>query len=82
MNVWNTKPKLLLRSRVSFPSLNVARSFPSNSTVPDDGRSSAPRICSNVVFPCPVGPWMARNSPSEIERSTSRSATTVARPFR
>src|ERR1700729_692343 len=59
----------------------AARSWPSKSTTPEVGRSRPPRICSRVVFPCPVGPWMASHSPSSMTRSTPASASTVTRPF-
>src|SRR5580700_1287306 len=49
--------------------------------MPEVGRSRPPSICSTVVLPCPVGPWMVSHSPSSITRSTPCSACTVVRPF-
>ena len=82
LKVWNTNPISWARTLVTSASRNCARSRPSNSTMPADGRSRPPRICSSVDLPCPVGPWTASHSPSSITRSTPRRAATVSRPLR
>jgi hypothetical protein len=71
---WKMKPIEAARTLVSWLSRNRARSWPPNWIVPEVGRSSAPRICSSVLFPWPVGPWMASQSPSSMTRSTPSSA--------
>src|SRR5204863_3798688 len=40
------------------------------------GRSNPPSNCSKVDLPHPLGPTMATNSPSLMEKSTPRSALT------
>jgi hypothetical protein len=81
LKVWKTKPIEVARTLVSRLSRKAPRSWPSNSTVPEVGRSSPPSSCSSVVLPWPVGPWIASHSPSSMTRSTPRSAATVRRPF-
>src|SRR5580692_266779 len=81
LNVWKMNPIDDALILVTWLSRIWARSRPSNSTMPDVGRSRPPSICSSVVLPCPVGPWIASHSPSSITRSTPCSACTVARPF-
>ncbi len=81
LKVWKMNPIEAARTRVTSASRRAARSWPSKSTTPEVGRSSPPSICSRVVLPCPVGPWMASHSPSSMTRSTPASASTVARPF-
>src|SRR3954467_2897710 len=49
-------------------------SWPSDSTVPDEGGMSPAMTLNSVVLPAPLGPRMARRSPYATSRSTSRPA--------
>ena len=82
LNVWKTNPIDVARTVVTWLSRMLARSWPSKSTRPAVGRSSPPSICSSVLLPWPVGPWMESHSPSSMTRSIPRSAATVPRSFR
>ncbi len=82
MNDWNTKPTVLPRYSVSSFSVRSSRFFPSTTTAPEVGVSSAPIIWSRVVFPLPLSPLMAVIDPLSILAMTPRSARTGAlRPF-
>ena len=48
--------------------------MPSNISVPDEGVSTQPRMCSSVDLPQPDGPLMAVCSPGAIATVTSRTA--------
>jgi hypothetical protein len=77
---WNTKP---IRSRlrsVSLLSDSPESSVPPTITRPDVGLSSAPRMCSSVLFPDPEGPMIAANSPFGNSRVTSLRARTAVGP--
>jgi hypothetical protein len=58
----------------------VARFRSSKSSSPSLGRSRAPRSWSSVVFPEPLGPTRATNSPASIASYTSETARTTAGP--
>ena len=51
LKVWKTNPIDRARSLVTLVSGSRARFTPSNSTVPEVGRSRPPRICSKVDLP-------------------------------
>jgi hypothetical protein len=77
---WNTKP---IRSRlrsVSFLSDNPESSVPPTTTRPEEGLSSAPRMCNSVLFPEPEGPMIAANSPFGNPSDTAFSARTAVEP--
>ena len=63
-------------------SLMALSSFPSSSTSPEVGLSSAARMFRSVVLPEPDSPMMARYSPSSTEKLTFDSAWTGAPPKR
>src|SRR5215472_9679704 len=81
LNVWKMNPIDWARNLVTRSSFSRARSFPSNSIVPDVGRSSPPSRLSKVDLPCPVFPWTASHWPSSTVSVRSRTAGTVWRPF-
>ena len=68
LNCWKTNPNARRRSSARSASRSWARSRSSKTTRPLDGRSSAPSSCSSVVFPDPLGPSSARNSPGSMLR--------------
>ncbi|GGU13424.1 hypothetical protein GCM10010178_00770 [Lentzea flava] len=75
-NCWNTNPSLLPRSADRLRSGSDETSWPSISTVPDDGRSRVPIRCSRVDLPEPDGPTIASNSPALTCSETSANAVT------
>ena len=81
LKVWKMNPIEVARTFVRRLSLRALMLRPSSSTVPEVGRSRPPSICSSVLLPCPVGPWMASQSPSSITTSTPCNACTVWRPL-
>ena len=68
LNCWKTNPNERRRSSERSASRSWARSRSSKTTRPLEGRSSAPSSCSSVVFPDPLGPSSARNSPGSMLR--------------
>ena len=50
--------------------LSSLYAWPASRTVPPEGLSSAPSRCSSVLFPEPLAPTMATNSPRLTVRST------------
>src|SRR5699024_5803388 len=72
---WKTKP-----ARRSCTVMPVA-SCPSNSTRPEVGYSSPPRMRSSVVLPDPDGPSSATSAPPGIDSDTGCSAAVVPHSF-
>src|SRR5512139_796373 len=64
------KPSARLRSTPRAASESAASDSPAIRTTPLDGRSSPPRICSNVVLPEPDAPTIASVSARPTLRST------------
>ena len=56
--------KTVLEVRDLVKTFIVESSWPSMSTSPDVGVSSAARIDNSVVFPLPLGPTSPTNSPA------------------
>ena len=58
-NRWKTKPICRSRSRLRCASDSRETSWPSKSSVPDEGASTQPSMCSSVDLPQPDGPRIA-----------------------
>jgi hypothetical protein len=71
---WKTNPTFSDRSLESSPSPMCETGSPWMYTVPDVGTSRQPIMLRRVLFPEPLGPVMAVNSPSWMARETSLSA--------
>jgi len=69
-NCWNTKPISCERTADNCLSDMFDVSTPAKRTLPDDGRSSVPMMCSNVDLPEPEGPTIAASSPSSMRNDT------------
>ena len=79
---WNTKPRFFLRNVEISLSERCPRLFPSRSTSPEVGLSSVARIFRSVVFPEPLSPIIATNSPFSTEKFTLFNACTLFPPKR
>ena len=77
---WKTKPRLFLRYMASCFSGMLLISTPESRTSPAVGLSSVARMFRSVVFPEPLSPMIATNSPSSTEKFTSESACTCVPP--
>lgn len=67
---WKTNPIWALRNFERPVSSRSSRFCPSISNSPDVGESNVPSIVSSVLFPDPLGPDIAINSPFPISRLT------------
>jgi hypothetical protein len=81
LNVWNTNPISLLRTRASSSSFIVETSSPLSQYSPAFGVSRQPTRFMNVDLPEPDGPMMATYSLRRMARSTPRSALTISPPM-
>ena len=70
----NEAKGLCRRRSASSAGVRSERSSPSSRTLPAVGSSSPPTTFRSVVFPDPLGPASALNSPSATSRSTPSSA--------
>jgi len=68
-----------MRARIwlRFSGLSAYGSLPSRLTCPVLGLRRPPAINSSVVFPQPLGPRTAKNSPGETDKQTSSRAVTL-----
>lgn len=67
---WNTKPINVPRSSERSSSFRSLTSIPHKRYVPEDGRSRSPSVFMSVDLPEPLGPMMAKSSPSRTLRET------------
>src|SRR5262245_59897598 len=79
-NDWKTNPTMRRRSAARPSSSSRARSMPSTSTCPDDGRSSPASSPSSVVLPEPEAPTIATASPGSTSKLTLSRIVKVAAP--
>ena len=68
-----------MRARIwlRFSGLSAYGSLPSRLTCPELGLRRPPAVNSNVVFPQPLGPRTAKNSPGETDKQTLSRAVTL-----
>ncbi len=71
---WKTKPRWSRRKAESLRPGIFARFFPSSNTSPAVGRSREASRFKRVLFPLPLSPMMATNSPSSTVKETLRKA--------
>ena len=81
LKLWKMKPILWRRSMVSWLSVMVVMSAPSNMMCPPVAESSPASVCISVDLPEPDGPMMAVNRPCSNATFTPRSAWTAFSPF-
>ena len=79
---WKTKPSFWFRRSASWFRLNLPMSTPSSQYLPLVGRSRQPIVFIIVLFPDPLAPMMATNSPGSMARDTLRTAMTSTSPVR
>ena len=75
-NDWKTNPMRCERTPESCRSLICDVSMPATRTVPLDGRSRVPMMCSRVDLPEPDGPTIAASSPLRTSSDTESRART------
>src|SRR5439155_2486141 len=77
---WKITPIRSRRSCVQSASVNPWVESPSMTTSPSVGRSRPPIRLSSVLFPLPLGPMMARNSPWDTSNETLWTARMIEAP--
>ena len=80
LNIWKMNPTRSRRYTVREASDMEPRSIPSTVTVPESGASSPPSTFSRVLFPEPLAPITATNSPRFTVRLISFSTVILPEP--
>ena len=80
LNIWKMNPTRSRRYTVRAASDMEPRSSPSTVTVPESGGSSPPSTFSRVLFPEPLAPMTATNSPWFTVRLMSFSTAMSSEP--